>query len=419
MSQKCHIAELKFTFQPTIGIGFEKSVPSDDHQQLARCCPTRMFRGLANLGRSRPSQDISEDPLMTLFTSKCNNVSNFCALLVTASLLAACSSSGSSNTSGNTGGAGSGTGGASQTSSTGGSASTNVGGSTAATETVVGNFSVALNPAIDTTGPFTSISGKVYTGKSLSDQIATVIAQDANCKVYQYSLQSCTNPACTTSQSCVATDVCQDNPVLAGVGDVTLTGIGPSTLKLAVVSKNYQYAGEITYPGFAEGDTITLSATGDYYSAFSVTARGVASIAFTETSYTLASGSPLALKWTAGSSSVGASVNIGLNISKHGGSVGYLECNVSDTGSLTIPAEQITALMNLGVSGFPQLTATRSTRSVATVSSGVVEFEVKALANPNLQIQGYCSCDNNSDCGTCSDTTKTVCNSVNKLCHAP
>lgn len=355
---------------------------------------------------------------MTLLTSKCNNVSNFCALLATASLLAACSSSESSNASGNTGGAGSGTGGTSQTSSTGGSGS-NVGGGTAATETVVGNFSVTLNPAIDATGPYTSISGKVYTGKILSDLITTVIAQDANCKVYQYSRQSCSNPACTTSQSCVATDVCQDNPVLAGVGDVTVAGIGTGALKLAVVNKNYQYAGDITYPGFAEGDTITLSAAGDYYSAFSVTAPGVASIALTETSYTLATGSPLALTWTPGSSSINASVSIGLNISKHGGSVGYLECNLLDTGSLTIPAEQITALMNLGVSGFPQLTATRSTRGVATVSSGVVEFEVTALANPNLQIQGYCSCFDSSDCGSCSDTTKTTCDTVKKLCHAP
>jgi hypothetical protein len=292
-------------------------------------------------------------------------------------------------------------------------------GGTSSTNGVVGYFSVTLNPAIDTTQPYTTIFGKVYTGPQQTSVIETPVASNAECKVVSFSQQSCTNPACTTEQTCVATNNCQANPTLVTVGDVTMAGIGSSDIKLSATNKNYQYAGDIIYPGFAEGATITMSATGDFYSAFSVSSKGVAPIVMSEASYMIDSGTALALKWTPGSSATGAKVNLGLNISKHGGSAGYLSCDVADTGSYTIPADLVTKLIGLGVAGFPQLTVTRSTTGEATVSSGTVQLAVQSLAIPNLQVKGYCSCFASADCGSCADTTKTTCDTVKKLCNAP
>jgi hypothetical protein len=290
--------------------------------------------------------------------------------------------------------------------------------STSDGKSVVGNFKVGLNPAVGTLAAYTSIIGKAYSGPVLTPVIETPIKSNSECAVYAYDQQSCI-PACSTTQTCVATNTCKDNPTVVAVGDVSVAGIGSTTLKLTGVSGNYQYPLDITYPGFAEGDTITLSATGDHYPAFSATAKGVAPLELSATSYTIDTGTALDIKWTAGSSAVGAKVNIGLNISKHGGSAGYLSCDVSDTGSYTIPADLITALINLGVAGFPQLTMTRATKGEAPVSTGVIEFVVEAVAIPNLQVKGYCSCFNSAECGSCADTTKTVCDTVKKLCNAP
>ncbi|HEY5955764.1 MAG TPA: hypothetical protein VIV60_04390 [Polyangiaceae bacterium] len=331
---------------------------------------------------------------------------------------------GSSATESNAGGSGgstlSGVGGNTSSSNVGGNtSSSNVGGNTSASDPIVGYFSVVLNPAVDATAAYTTVFGKAYTGPVLTSVIETPAASNAQCKVYAFSQQSCTNPSCTTQQSCVAANVCKDNPTLVSVGEVSITGVGGSSIKLSAINKNYQYAGEITYPGFAEGDTITLTAKGDYYPEFSVSAKGVSPIALSESSYTIASGSPLALKWDPSGSAVKANVNLGLNISKHGGSAGYLSCDVEDTGSYTIPADLITSLINLGVAGFPQLTVTRSSRGTSAVTQGVVQLAVQSLAIPNLQVEGYCSCFNSADCGSCADKTKTTCDTVKKLCNAP
>lgn len=298
--------------------------------------------------------------------------------------------------------------------SSNGGSGTSSGGSSAPTGTV-GNFSVVLNPAIDETGAYTSVFGTVYGGSYPTDIIETAVAENDVCAVYKFSRHTCTG--CTTSQTCTATDVCTDKPALVSVGEVTLNGVGASPVKLSAVNNNYQYAGDLAYPGFAEGDQITLAAAGDHYPAFSVTAEGVAPIELSKTAYALSSGSPLTLEWTAGAGE--ADIEVELNISKHGGSAGYLKCEVDDSGSLTIPANLITALIDLGVAGFPQLTLRRSTRAEAQVGSAAIALQVVALSVPTLEIEGYCSCFNGADCGSCGDTTKTSCDSVKKLCVTP
>lgn len=279
----------------------------------------------------------------------------------------------------------------------------------------VGSFSVVLNPAIDETGPYTSVFGTVYGGPYPTDVIETAVADNDVCTVYKFSRHTCTG--CATSQTCTDTDVCTDKPSLVSVGEVTLTGVGASQVKLSAVNNNYQYAGDLTYPGFAEGDDITLAAAGGHYPAFDVTAQGVAPVELSEDTYALSSGSPLTLEWTAGDGT--ADVEVELNLSKHGGSAGYLKCAVDDSGSLTIPADLITALVDLGVAGFPQLTVRRSSHAEAQVGSAAVALHVVALAVPTLEVEGVCSCFNASECGSCADTTKTSCDSAKKLCVTP
>lgn len=352
-----------------------------------------------DLTRSEPGLEFSSKDWSHEVKTAVLKLGTFEGLIVTAAFLAAavggCSSSSSGNPAGSAGGD-----------------------SSSSTSNVVGTFTVALNPADASQPEHTTIFGTAYTGPVLSSVIQTLVENNSECKVFSYSQHSCV-PACLTTQTCVAANTCKDNPSLAGIGDATMTGIGSTVLKLSNINKNYQYAGDIIYPGFAEGDTITLSATGDTYPAFDVTAKGIAPVALGAASYMITKGAPLELKWTPGSAAVGAKMNLGLNISKHGGSAGYLSCDVSDTGSYTIPATLITALIELGVAGFPQLTVTRTAVGEEAVSSGVLQFRIQGLAIPSLQVEGYCSCFNDGECGTCSDKSKTVCDTVKKLCHAP
>jgi len=327
-----------------------------------------------------------------------------CLLILLAEAIQGCSSGGDGD--GPQGGA-TGSGGA-------GNALGGGGGSTG----LIGTFQLLLNPKVVDTEPYTSIFGTVYGSPYPTDVIETSIASNTSCNVYRYSRQSCTSPTCTGSQACVSTNVCKDKPSLVSVGDVTLTGVGDSQLKLTAINNNYQYPLELPYPGFAEGSTVTLNAAGGALSPFTLSAKGVAPLATKEASYLIASGKDLSVEWTPGANTE-AKISISLNISKHGGSAGYMRCETTDSGSFTIPANLLKALTDLGVAGYPELLLVRSTRTETSIAAGKVAFEIAAPAKPALNVEGYCSCFDSSECGSCSDSTKTVCDSVKKLCHAP
>jgi hypothetical protein len=293
------------------------------------------------------------------------------------------------------------------------------GGTAGAATSPFGSFTIALNPAVEDAPGYTSIFGKVYSGPYPTDVIETVIASDDNCQVFKYSMQACYEPNCTGEQTCVAENVCEAKPSPVSVGDVSITGLGDSSLKLSVTNLNYQYPLELPYPGIVEGEPVTLTGSGGGFSPFSVSAKGVAPIATTEPSYLIENDRPLTVRWTPGAASAGAAITATLNVSKHGGSAGYMLCTTTDTGTLTITADVLKALVELGVGGFPELLLKRSTRAEAAVNGGEVALDVEAVAKPALNIDGYCSCFNDSDCGSCSDGKKTSCDSLKRLCKTP
>jgi hypothetical protein len=337
--------------------------------------------------------------------------------------VAGCSGSNGNVSSSNSDGGMTATGGAGASTGTGGTvwagagntstAGASTGGSSSVTKnTEVGRFTVALNPAIETSPPYTSVSGTVRAGVYPSDVIETLIVGNSTCAVYALALQSC-SPLCSTSQVCVVTNVCQEIPAKVSVGDVTVTGVGPTTIALSQVSNQYQYAGDVTYPGFNPGDSITLSANGGVYGAFSISATGVAPLVLGSDTYNLTPNTPITITWTPEAAS-NTRIAFVMNLSHHTGTTGYLKCDAPDTGSLTIPAEQVTQLINLGVAGYPTFTATRTSVGEATVSTGSVLLMVTGNARPVLTVTGYDSCVGDSDC----PAAKPHCDTGTKLCHA-
>ena len=334
------------------------------------------------------------------------------------STMVACSSGGSPADPVATGGT-FGSGGSGGSSGSGAGASSAGGGGLPSADAVVGTFSVTLNPALDEFTPaYTTVFGTVYSAEYPTDIVETPISSEGGCTTYQFSRHSCFEPLCTGAQKCAAPNDCRETPNLVSVGTVSLTGLGAAPLTLSAINNNYQYAGDIVYPGVDDGGTVTLSATGGHYPAFTVTTTGVAPATLLASSYLLSSGQPLVVEWEKGANTE-AEVSVLLNISKHGGSAGYLKCDTTDTGSLTIPVEPIQRLIALGVAGYPQLTFARRARGEAAVTAGKIALDAVALAIPALAVEGYCSCFDSSDCGSCEDTTKTACDSVRKLCHAP
>ncbi len=312
--------------------------------------------------------------------------------------------------------------------------------------------------------PYVFVNGVVDNGPNPTTTILTPLPLPADatpgCAVYSLSSPSCANingcgvnssdTACAAATKagtnvclCVAQDTCQAFPSSVNVGDVTISGIAvpDAGTTLQLTNTGNSYSGLVTpsvYPGFAEGDTITVSATGGDYEPFAISAKGFAPLNQTHTDMTIykdTSGSApypyksLTLEWIPPDldASVATRIQVKVDLSRHGGEIGYILCDVEDTGSITISpglTSQVVALGSIG--GFAELTVTRHTSGSDTTAPwmeccnatpsapGAFAFDIFSPIERFFTVEGYpASCYANSDCPsstpTC-DTTKKLCN---------
>jgi hypothetical protein len=336
---------------------------------------------------------------------------------------------------------------------TGGSAGTAGSDGGAAPEpTYLGKFTVSLVDAEvegSTNPPYTTVEGEIDDGPypEVWLEIEQPRPADATpgCSVYKVVAPDCSgidgcgigssNTACAqaavtgiNSCICVAQDECQPYPTAKNVGDVTVSGVRTISLatsfQLVNVGNTYQVApGTLAFPGFGEGDTIGVSATGGEYEAFEIFAPGIAKLTLTNEPFHLARDPafpddptkflPLTVTWIPPGPASTASINVELNISRHAGTVGFLECEVEDTGSLILSASLVSQLATLGnIAGFPELQVIRGTYESTTIAAGSIELAVEAFVERFPTIEGFTSCKFDTDC-----ELDEVCNSSNKLCQ--
>jgi hypothetical protein len=87
-----------------------------------------------------------------------------------------------------------------------------------------------------------------------------------------------------------------------------------------------------------------------------------------------------------------------------------LVCELSDTGSVTVPSTLIDKLTGFGVTGFPSGHIIRHTLDKTTVGAGCVRFEVFSHVLGDLQVAGHTPCDAAKPCPgglTCDIPTGT------------
>jgi hypothetical protein len=306
------------------------------------------------------------------------------------------SSGGTANESGSSS-SGAGKGGSS---SSGGSSS---GSGTTGSNELIGSFQVQVvaDDEDPTTGS-TSVIGKVNDGPTPSTVVWDLVTEEGACR-----LEKPRSPFCDGGCGagvCVEDDVCQPYATGHSVGEVKLSGLnvtgGGSELVLKEIAKSYQPpAGTVfAYPPFAEGDAITVQAAGGDYSAFELSAKGVAPVTFSSTDFELDEGKALELTWNGATDPKASQVHIKIDISHHGGARGQIECDADDTGALTVSATLMTELIKLGVAGFPSIILTRSSSDSAKIEVGRVELAVSSKTERIVTVAGYESCTEDADC---------------------
>lgn len=272
---------------------------------------------------------------------------------------------------------------------------------------LVGSFQVKLTAESDLGAASTSVVGRIYDGVTPVTTIWEKPQVDGDCTLTTPRVPFCSDP-CGGSAACVEDDTCLAYPTAHGAGAVTMTGLkatnGSSPLSLMLVSNTYQAPPSVplAYPPFAEGDAVSLSAAGDFFPAFSLNSKGIAPLVLGSGELALKTGEPLKLTWTKGGES-SAEIHVKLDISHHGGSKGQIECDTTDSGSLSIGAGLVTKLLNLGVAGFPTVIVTRHTIGSTVIPAGRVELELSSSVEQGVTIDGLTSCTDKADCPSGQD----------------
>lgn len=253
-------------------------------------------------------------------------------------------------------------------------------------ETHVGGFDIILGDG------FTSVQGQVYNAITPS-RVLDTLGTNGSCTWVKAPSLVC-NPACSTSQTCGAGNVCVDAPVAQDVGTVTVAGM------LADVSMAprppvyyYNFTGTLPHPGFTAGAGMRLDAPG-----FSLLGWGIDPLTIAGTTINVQSGAALPVAWSAPSMTGPAKVEISLNVNGHGLVGSHVECVVDDTGAFTIPEPMITSLLDDGQSGFPTLSVRRTTTDSVDTANGCVELDVESSVTLDVIIPGLESCNGDEDC---------------------
>jgi hypothetical protein len=281
---------------------------------------------------------------------------------------------------------------------------------------LVGAFAIELVAPVEEMGPtparpgYTAVLGTVYDAPQPSPIAFVPQMMDGGCTLLVPDVPFCATP-CGGNAVCVADDVCQPYATKQSVGTVIVRGLattsGGTEFAMEPIVNNYQPPGgvELAYPPFAAGTPVEVVAAGsDFTAGFALAGTGVAELALDAMSYALAPGESLALGWSAGAG--GATIDVKLDISHHGGTKGMISCSVADTGALVVSAAMIDALLGLGAAGYPTIIVTRRVTAEAVIDAGRVDLVITSEVERPVSVPGVQSCTRDDQCTppeTCQD----------------
>jgi hypothetical protein len=273
----------------------------------------------------------------------------------------------------------------------------------------VGGFSLSLVEMMGTTEAHIAFGGGVRNGARPQDIWTQEGTTMGGCRLMIGPTYGCT-PACVSPQICGGPNTCVDEPRFQAAGTLTLSGVGPSAVTIDQVAPTLpQYswspssASPIAYPPFSPGANVHLTSSGATIPAVSLGGRGIEPLAATETGLMFTKGEAFTFHWTAPAQAGDARIYAGMEIAHHGGVAARLECELPDTGMATVPEPLLTALIDKGLFGFPELTISRATYDSVSTAGGCVDFGVVSSVARQLigcTAPGMCkkSCNDNTDC---------------------
>lgn len=275
------------------------------------------------------------------------------------------------------------------------------GGSPPASGGVTGSVLVVL----DSKPPaHATMIGNIWDGPTNELVVWEQVGKDGGCVLLRPRIPFCST-RCDTGLDCVEDDTCKAPPAGKDLGMFTIKGVMTAAGDSEVVLMSnkpglYQSATSLAYPPFEEGADVSLEATGGADGAFSVHAKAITPLVVPEADIPVEKDKPMTLTWTAKGAAGASTIHVHVDISHHGGTKGKIECDVPDSGSLTVGAPLMTQLVNLGVSGYPTVLISRRAAGSTKVGSGSVALDLDHGVERAIVVPGHTSCNDDTQCPT-------------------
>jgi hypothetical protein len=199
-------------------------------------------------------------------------------------------------------------------------------------------------------------------------------------------------------------------PLAHDVGTVSIGGLARAVDMTANgATGNYRPGPPaLPYPGFVEGADLRLRASGGEYEPFELRGWGISPLVPPTDPIVVTGGQPVVFTWSAPADPGPARIHAELNINNHGSSTARIECDFADTGTASIPATLVDALIARGASGFPSITLARRTATSTAITPGCVELLVTSGGEFDVTLAGLVSCDDDDSVCPVGQTCKPV-----------
>ncbi|MBU1068827.1 hypothetical protein KJ975_04580 [Myxococcota bacterium] len=256
----------------------------------------------------------------------------------------------------------------------------------------IGGFQVQTNEDMG----YTAVDGVVRDG-IVPGQIPEVALTEGDCRLLGRRNLFC-DPACNPGFTCGFEETCVPMPLGQDMGTVVLRGLVERVaLKALQPGSSYSYT-QLPHPGFEVNHVIQLRTTSGFLGPLELYGVGVSQLVPTTSAWTLAAGQDLIIEWTPPPEGARSRILIELNIDQHGLTPLNMSCNLPDTGSATIPAVIVDALIAAGVTGYPTGRVTRRTEDSFTSTQGCIDFFVTSVRTMTVQVAGHTPCTSQDDC---------------------
>lgn len=251
-------------------------------------------------------------------------------------------------------------------------------------ETRFGGFEISAAEGYSTVG------GSVADGV-VPTSVPTEVATDGECRLLRRENPFC-DPGCDAGEACDLDGTCVPYPENQDVGEVSVAGLAVDLRMTATPPSSTYFDTSVPHPVYEPDATIELVA-GD------LTLHGVGpeELVSDTLDWTVGEGS-LAVSWDPPVGIGRSTVELRLTVDQHGATPLSVVCDFADDGAGEVPEALIDALLDAGVTGWPNGMLTRRTADQAAYGAGCVELLVTRPVLATVTVSGHTPCDSFDDC---------------------